>query len=192
LLDATAVESRTTAIQEGPFAPRPLFEEVASLLRPLAELKGLDLRVEIEHQTPLWMTGDIAKIRQVLLSVAHNAIRFTEAGFVELRCWRLGPDHVAFQVQDTGPGIPASVSRRISTGFVRADGTAWHRYHGEQIGLSISKRLVELMGGRLVFHIETLQGTTVRVELPTHGLRSSIVASQPLPSRRRRALRVSQ
>lgn len=169
LLAASAVEAA--------FSPRLLVEEVASLLRPLAESKGLDFRVEIANQTPLSMTGDAAKIRQVLLSVTHNAIRFTETGFVELRCWWLWPDSVAFQVRDSGPGIPAHVRKRISAAFVRADGTAWHRYRGAQTGLSISKRLVELIGGRLVFRCEPPHGTTVRLDLPRQGAGSFFVAT---------------
>ncbi len=118
-------------------------------------------------------------------------MRFTKVGFVELCCLRLWPGHVAFQIQDSGPGIPAEVSKRLSTGFMRADGTVWHRYHGAQLGLSISKRLVELMGGRLVFHSEPWQGTTVRVELPVGGKgsffatrQSPLAADRESPTRR--------
>jgi signal transduction histidine kinase len=169
LLHASTVQAALDDVQEERFSPRALVEEVASLLRPLAEAKGLDLRVEMGRETPLSVRGDAVKIRQVLLSVTHNAIRFTDVGSVELSCWRLWPGQVAFQVQDSGPGIPAHVCRRIATRFVRADGTLWRRSHGAQIGLSISKRLVDLMGGRLVLDTEPGLGATVRVELPMLG-----------------------
>jgi|SRR5579863_292305 len=178
LLVASATETGPVAVQEALFSLRPLIEEVASLMRPLAESKGLDFRAEIGTHTPFSMTGDAVKIRQVLLSVTHNAIRFTESGSVELRCSRLWPGHVNFQVQDTGPGIPAHVQRQVSAGFVRADGTPWHRYHGDHVGLSISQRLIELMGGRLVLSSEPKQGTTVCVVLPIQGSKSFFVARQ--------------
>jgi signal transduction histidine kinase len=174
-LDTSAAETGAMDVQETVFSPHLLIEDVASLLRPLAEMKGLDFRIEIAGQTPHSMTGDPVKIRQVLLSITHNSIRFTETGFVEVRCWRLPLGHIAFQVQDSGPGIPAHVQRRVSADFVRADGTAWHRYRGTQIGLAVSKRLVDLMSGRLVFHSEPLLGTTVRVELPIEGTKSFFV-----------------
>jgi signal transduction histidine kinase len=178
LLHASTVQADPEDVQEAPFSPRALVEEVASLLRPLAEAKGLDLRVAMGRETPLSVRGDAVKIRQVLLSVAHNAIRFTDVGSVELSCWRLWPGQVAFQVQDSGPGIPAHVCRRIATRFVRADGTLWQRSHGAQIGLSISKRMVELMGGRLVLDTEPGLGATVRVELPMLG-RSFFAINEP-------------
>jgi len=182
LLSAAAVEPRLPAVQEEPFAPRPLVEEVASLLRPFAESKGLDFRVEIGTEVPFSMIGDAAKIRQVLLSLTHNAIHFTDVGCVELRCLASTPGFAAFHVRDTGPGISVGVLRRISPSFFRADGTTWHRHHGARVGLSISHRLVELMGGSMIFHSEPCQGTTVCVELPMRGTTSVLVASQPSPA----------
>jgi signal transduction histidine kinase len=180
LLAASATEAGPVAVQETLFPLRPLIEEVASLMRPLAEIKGLDFRVEIGTHAPFSVTGDAVKIRQVLLSVIHNAIRFTECGSVELQCSRLWPGHVVLQVQDSGPGIPAHVQRRVSAGFVRADGTPWHRYHGDHVGLSIAQRLIELMGGRLELTSEPSRGTTVCVVLPIQGSKSFFVA-RPIP-----------
>jgi signal transduction histidine kinase len=168
-LHASLVEMDAGAVKEAPFSPSALVEEVAALLRPLAESKGLDLRVEMGRKTPLSVRGDAVKIRQVLVGLTHNAIRFTDVGSVELSCWRLWPGEVAFQVQDTGPGIPAHVCKSIASRFVGADGTLWQRCHGAQIGLSISKRLVEAMGGRLVLETEPGLGSSARIELPMLG-----------------------
>jgi signal transduction histidine kinase len=151
-----------------------------SFHRPLAESKGLDLRIEMGRETPLSVRGDALKIRQVLVGLTHNAIRFTDVGSVELSCWRLWPGEVAFQVQDTGPGIPAHVCRRVASRFVRADGTSWQRSHGAGIGLSISKRLVEAMGGRLALETEPGLGSSVRIELPMLG-RSFLVIDDSAP-----------
>ncbi len=127
LLHASLVETDAGAVNEVTFAPSALVDEVATLLRPLAESKGLDLRVEMGRETPLSIRGDAVKIRQVLVGLTHNAIRFTDVGSVELSCWRRRPGEVAFQAQDTGPGIPAHVCKSIASRFVRADGTLWQR-----------------------------------------------------------------
>jgi two-component system sensor histidine kinase RpfC len=178
LLDASAPHLDRAHLHEAPFSPRELIDEITSLLRPLAESKGLDFRVEIGVDTPLTIRGDAAKIRQVLLGITHNAIRFTETGSVEVRWARFSPGHITFQVQDTGPGIPAYVRRRVSSGFVRADGTEWYRIRGAQIGLSISKRLIDLMDGNLILHSVPSRGSTVSVELPVHGTKSFFLKSQ--------------
>jgi signal transduction histidine kinase len=101
---------------------------------------------------------------------------------VELCCRGRAPGYVAFQVRDTGPGISVGARRRVSSSFARADGTAWHRFHGAQAGLSISHRLVELMGGRMLFHSEPYQGTTVHIELPMRGLTSLPLTKQFSPA----------
>jgi signal transduction histidine kinase len=187
----SVVEVEAGAVKEAPFSPSALVEEVAALLRPLAESKGLDLRVEIGRETPLAVQGDAVKIRQVLVGLTHNSIRFTDVGSVELSCWRLWPGEVAFQVRDTGPGIPAHVCRSIATRFVRADGTLWQRCHGAQIGLSISKRLVEAMDGRLVLETEPGLGSSVRIELPMLG-RSFFVTNAGAPPAEAEADRASR
>jgi signal transduction histidine kinase len=183
LLDISAAKGAPGSVQEVPFSPRTLIEDVTSLLRPLADSKGLDLRVEIQPEIPSTIKGDVRKVRHVLVSVIHNAIRFTRVGVVTVRCCHIRPGDVAFEVQDSGPGIPANVRRRVSAGFVRADGTAWHRNHGPQIGLSISKRLVDSMGGQFVLESELSRGTTVRVVLPMQGRNSFFITGSPISSK---------
>ena len=192
LLHASMAELDAGAVKEAPFSPSTLVEEVAVLLWPLAESKGLDLRVEIGRETPLSVRGDAVKIRQVLVGLTHNAIRFTDVGSVELSCRRLYPGEVAFQVKDTGPGIPAHVCRRIAGRFVRADGTLWQRYHGAQIGLSISKRLVEAMGGRLMLETEPGVGSSVRIELPMLGRSFWVTSAAAPPAEGKRIARAAQ
>jgi len=169
LLDASTGKNNSWSAEETLFSPGALVEEVATRLRLMAEAKGLDLRVEMGQDAPLSVRGDALKTRQVLMSITHNAIRFTDVGIVELSCRGLGPGEFVFQVKDSGPGIPEHVRTSIGQRFVRADGTLWQRSHGEQVGLGICKRLVDSMGGRLVLESEPGLGTCVRIELPMLG-----------------------
>jgi signal transduction histidine kinase len=167
LLNASGREIRRNTAQDH-FSIRELLDETASVLRPAAEAKGIDLRVEIAEGTPHWVSGDRATIRQVLLSLAHNAVRFTEFGFVELQISPAGPELLAFQVNDTGRGCPEHIHMRLFGGFVRADGSEWRSYRGQYAGLAISKHLVELMGGTMELRTKPGAGTSIRfvLELP--------------------------
>ncbi|MBZ5675706.1 MAG: hypothetical protein LAP61_15805 [Acidobacteriia bacterium] len=162
-----ASEDRTGLLktEESRFAPLEVLADVAMLVQPLAESKGLDLRVDGTDMKALWVTGDSGKIRQALLSLAHNAVRFTDYGFVELRAWQVQPDRIAFEVKDSGTGIPVHMQRRLLAPFQRADGSPWHRTRGRGIGLGISRRLVESMGAALEMDSVMGLGTTVRFTL---------------------------
>jgi len=176
-LDAS--ENETIEVENGPLAPIDLLAEVALLLRPLAESRGLDLRVDANDVKSLWVTGDSGKIRQALLSLAHNAVRFTECGFVELRARQVHSGRIAFEVRDTGAGIPTHVQRRLLGPFLRADGSPWHRTRGLGIGLGVSRRAIESMGGELELDSVLGLGTTVRftLDLPEHVLPMAVPAS---------------
>ena len=155
-----------------------MLADVALLVQPLAESKGLDLRVDGTDMKALWVTGDSGKIRQALLSLAHNAVRFTDYGFVELRAWQAQPDRVAFEIKDSGVGIPVHIQRRLLAPFQRADGSPWHRTRGRGVGLGISRRLVESMGAGLEMDSVMGLGTTVRftLQLP------ECAAPDPMPT----------
>jgi signal transduction histidine kinase len=110
----------------------------------------------------------VGKIRHILLGLAHNAVRFTEIGFVELRVWKAGSGQVGFQIRDSGEGIAAYMQKRLFSRFVRADGTEWRNYQGQQTGLAISKRLIELMGSTMQLETALGEGTKIRfiLDLP--------------------------
>jgi signal transduction histidine kinase len=165
VLTASENESGQLELEQGQFAPVQLLAEVASLVRPLAESKGLDLRIDVADMQSLWVTGDGGKIRQALLSLAHNAVRFTEQGFVELRTWQVRPGRIGFEIRDSGAGIPVHMQRRLLAPFLRADGSPWHRTRGWGVGLGISRRLIESMGGALELETALGLGTTVRFSL---------------------------
>jgi len=152
-------------IENSPFVSLEILADVAALVRPLAESKGLELRIDTTAAAPVPVTGDSGKIRQALLSLAHNAVRFTERGFVELRVWKAGAGRIGFEVKDSGPGIPFHMQRQLLAPFLRADGSPWRRTHGPGIGLGMSRRLVESMGGALELESIPGLGTSVRFTL---------------------------
>jgi signal transduction histidine kinase len=165
VLDTSENDTGQVEIERGPFAPMQLMADVALLIQPLAESKGLSLRLDVTDTKSLRVTGDSAKILQTILSLAHNAVRFTDRGFIELRVSRVEPDRIGFEVKDSGSGIPIHMQRRLLAPFIRADGTPWKRTRGGGVGLGIARRLVESMGGTLEMDSVTGLGTTVRFEL---------------------------
>jgi signal transduction histidine kinase len=187
VLNASETETGQLAIENGRFAPAEVLAEVASLVRPLAESKGLELRIDVADVHSLRVTGDSGKIRQALLSLAHNAVRFTDAGFVELRTWQVGPGQIGFAVKDSGAGIPLNVQRWLLAPFFRADGSPWHRTRGHGIGVGVSRRLIESMGGALELDTALGLGTTFRfkLDLPDCLLPESMPAAVPAPADQR-------
>jgi signal transduction histidine kinase len=165
VLNGSDNEAGQLEIEQGTFAPVEIVADVALLVQPLAESKGLSLRIDVTDAKSALVTGDSGKIRQALISLAHNAIRFTDSGFVELRVRQVQPDRVAFEVRDSGAGIPLQMQRRLFASFLRADGTPWHRTHGRGSGLGISRHLVESMGGTVEMESVMGLGTTVRFSL---------------------------
>jgi signal transduction histidine kinase len=165
VLNGSESQARPSEIEQERFTPLDVLTDVASLVKPLAEARGLDLRIDVTQAESLWVRGDSGKIREALLSLAHNAVRFTDGGFVELRAWHVLAGRVGFAVRDSGAGIPIYLQRRLLAPFVRADGTPGHRTRGRGIGLGISRRLVESMGGTLEIDSVIGLGTTVRFAL---------------------------
>jgi PAS domain S-box-containing protein len=165
------------------FAPRQLLLGCAALLRPRAREKGLRLRVEVPR-LPM-MLGDAYRLRQVLLNLVSNAIKFTEDGDIKLRCQRLlsplgaAPEQIwlKFSVADTGIGIAPDVASKIFEPFTQASASTDREYGGSGLGLSISKGLVELMGGELALHTELGVGSEFSFVLP---LMAELVPEQPV------------
>jgi signal transduction histidine kinase len=177
VLSASENEMGRLEIEQGRFAPPEVLAEVASLVRPLAESKGVDLRLDVTDMQSLWVTGDSGKIRQALLSLVHNAVRFTDLGFVELRTWQVHPGRIGFEVKDSGAGIPMHVRRRLLAPFLRADGSPWHRTRGRGVGVGVSRRLIESMGGALELDTALGLGTTARfvLDLPESELPDGVL-----------------
>ncbi|NNJ25443.1 Sensor histidine kinase RcsC [Planctomycetes bacterium LzC2] len=167
LLDFSKIEAGKLDLFEVPFAPRTCVEQVVKLLRSGAEKKGLSLTAEIADDVPEAALGDGDRLRQVLVNLIGNAVKFTAEGGVSIRVERAARTAVAdgktwlrVAVKDTGIGIAAEAQRRIFEPFAQADGSTTRRYGGTGLGLSICSRLVRLMGGDLTVRSEPGRGST--------------------------------
>jgi two-component system, sensor histidine kinase len=172
ILDFSRVESGRLELESLTFDLKGLMVEVSELLAFQANVKGLQLRSEVDHRLPDAVVGDPGRLRQVLINLGGNGVKFTASGQVILRvrCAEQDPSRVAlvFEVEDTGIGIAASKLPGLFTPFSQADATMARKYGGTGLGLSISKRLVELMGGTLEVHSQEGVGSCFRfgVQLP--------------------------
>ena len=138
-------------IEEQPFSLRKLASGVVQLLQPRAQERGLALVADLAEEIPDWLLGDAGRLRQVLMNLAGNGLKFTDRGGVKIRVRLLGAEalrvRLRFEVQDTGAGISAADSARLFQAFTQVDSSAARRRAGTGLGLAISKRIVELMGG---------------------------------------------
>jgi signal transduction histidine kinase len=175
ILDFSKIEAGKMELSPSAFSVIALIDEVARTLELVARNKGIDLRREIDRNVPAVIVADPVRVRQVLLNLVNNAIKFTPRGFVEIRVSvlstleRSGAAVLRFSVTDSGIGLTASQQSVIFDAFRQADGSTTRRYGGTGLGLSICKRLVELMGGELAVESRVHHGSTfhftARVEL---------------------------
>ena len=149
-MDFSKIEAGKLDLEARPFALPTLVEEVAELLAPRVQAKGLEIAAYLDERLPQTVVGDAARLRQVLLNLAGNAVKFTERGGVAVIAEPgIGPQEVQFVVRDTGIGIAPEAQARIFFEFEQADGGATRRFGGTGLGLAITKRIVERMGGRI-------------------------------------------
>jgi signal transduction histidine kinase/DNA-binding response OmpR family regulator len=172
LLDFSKIEAGKIDLEHRPFALSALIEDIAELLAPRAQARRLEIATYVDERLPARVTGDAARLRQVLLNLAGNAVKFTPSGgvalIVEPGLW---PGEISFLVRDTGIGIAPEAQQRIFREFEQAtDGTA-RSYGGTGLGLSISERIVRRMGGRITLESAEGQGATFAfsIPLPTAG-----------------------
>ncbi|MFM2044169.1 MAG: hypothetical protein RLY86_2745 [Pseudomonadota bacterium] len=167
ILDFSKIEAGKLELSPRAFRLEALLDGVAQLLRPKTEEKGLNLTVALDQDGARWVLGDDMRLRQVLLNLVGNAIKFTERGTVRIECRGRG-DRVTFTVADTGIGIPADKLRRLFVPFNQADASTARRFGGTGLGLSICKGLIDLMHGTITAESEPGWGTrfTVTITLP--------------------------
>ena len=150
ILDFSKIEAGKFDIEARPFSLATLVEGVVELLAPRVQAKGLEIASYLDERLPERLIGDPARLRQVLLNLAGNAVKFTETGgiavIVEPGIW---PDEVSFTVRDTGIGIAAEAQARVFLEFEQGDAGPARRFGGTGLGLAIAKRIVERMGGRI-------------------------------------------
>ncbi|MCF8178119.1 MAG: PAS domain S-box protein [Sulfuritalea sp.] len=163
VLDLSKIEAGRLQLDGIDFPLSAVLDNVASIIGESAQSKGL--RIELDHDAvPLWLRGDPTRLRQALLNYAANAVKFTDAGTISLRALLLRETGdsllVRFEVEDTGPGISAVQFERLFQAFEQADASITRRYGGTGLGLIITRRLAELMGGEVGADSEPGQGST--------------------------------
>jgi len=151
VLDFSKIEAGRLELDRKPFALRPLVEDTVELLAPRAQAKGIEIASFVDGRLPRCCMGDAARLRQVLLNLIGNAIKFTQTGGVSLVVEPASHGAhgraIAFRIRDTGIGIAPDTQARIFREFEQADGGSARRFGGTGLGLAISKRLIEAMGG---------------------------------------------
>jgi signal transduction histidine kinase/CheY-like chemotaxis protein len=147
ILDFSKIEAGRLQLNEEPFELRPLVEGMCELLAPGAQSKGLEIAASIAADAPQCVRGDALRLRQALLNLAGNAVKFTDVGGVGVSVARGEGDNLIFSVADTGPGVPPERRERIFEEFEQGDPNS--QIEGAGLGLAITKRLVELMGGKI-------------------------------------------
>ncbi|MBL8615813.1 MAG: response regulator [Deltaproteobacteria bacterium] len=165
ILDLSKVESGHVQLDELPWAVPTALEEVRQLFGQSAARKGLVLRTRCGPEVPPLLLGDPARVRQVLLNLVGNAIKFTAAGEVELSAALSGPT-LRLSVRDTGIGVDVDAQQRIFEPFTQADSSTSRRHGGTGLGLAICSRLVGLMGGRIELQSAPGLGSRFTVCLP--------------------------
>jgi PAS domain S-box-containing protein len=166
ILDFSKIESRKLTLEQAPFSLRATLHDAVDTLRIRAWEKRLELKLEVADEVPDGLIGDSMRLRQVLLNLLGNALKFTERGEVRLRVGvaTMLPEEVClhFGVIDTGIGIPRDKQEVVFEAFSQADGSSARRFGGTGLGLSISRRLVEMMRGDLWVESEAGEGSTFR------------------------------
>jgi PAS domain S-box-containing protein len=167
ILDFSKIEAGKLDLESRPFALAALVEETVELLAPRAQAKGIAIASFIDDRLPCTVNGDAARLRQVLLNLTGNAIKFTETGGVGVTVEPGDTNgEIHFVIRDTGIGIKPEDQARIFRDFEQADGSAARRFGGTGLGLAISRRIVTRMGGRIALDSTPGAGTTFKVALP--------------------------
>jgi len=167
VLDFSKIEAGRLDLAARPFPLAAFAEEVVELLGPRAQAKGLEIGCYVDERLPARVVGDLARLRQVLFNLAGNAIKFTEQGGVSIIVeTNPQPDTIAISVHDTGIGISPEDQLRIFLEFEQADGGSARKFGGTGLGLTISNRIVESMGGSIAVDSSPNKGSTFRVTVP--------------------------
>ncbi len=170
ILDFSKIEAGRMLIDNYTFNLRELLEEVSSFSSVPAGTAGLEFNINVTENVPSWVEGDSYRVRQVLLNLLGNAIKFTDSGSVSLNVEAKPLDEknmqVFFNVDDTGIGVDEDKIDKIFKSFAQADSSTTRRFGGTGLGLPISKRLVGLMGGDITISPRANGGTTVLFNLP--------------------------
>lgn len=182
LLDLSRIEAGELAIERRELNLREQMDRAVDLVAGRARAKQVEVHCRVAASVPQLALGDPLRLRQVLVNLLVNAVKFTERGEVVAQAELAGPGRVRFAVRDTGAGIAAEHLERIFRPFEQADRSIGRRYGGAGLGLSISRRLVELMGGRLEVESALGRGSTFHFELALPAVEPAIGRAEPMPA----------
>jgi len=208
ILDLSKIEARRLELEQADFDLQSVLDDTLEMLMPLAHDKGLAMHCTVAPEVPRQLRGDPGRLRQIIINLVGNALKFTFRGRVDIDVGLEAQEShhatLRFQVKDTGIGIPGNRLDGIFSSFVQVDGSTTRKYGGTGLGLSISRQLVGLMGGTI--GVESTEGTgstfwfTVRLALrpataaaqPADGTEASVIRPRPSlpasPGRRERIL----
>ncbi|MGV3624902.1 MAG: ATP-binding protein [Archangium sp.] len=165
ILDFSKIESGKLMLEDIAWNVRETLGDVVDLLAPRAREQRLSLVIDVSERVPEKVRGDPGRVRQVVLNLVGNALKFTEKGHVALRVdW--ADERLRVRVEDTGMGVPEQLRPHIFTRFRQADGSTTRRFGGTGLGLSISRGLVERMGGVIALEQSSSQGSTFTFSVP--------------------------
>ncbi|MCH5670783.1 response regulator [Streptomyces gilvus] len=197
ILDFSKLEAGKVEFEQAPFSPQVLVEEVISLVAQTSQAHGLELISDCRPGLPAMVLGDAGRLRQILLNLASNAVKFTESGEVVLRVQPAPPrppaEHapwLRFEVADTGIGIAQADQDRMFDAFSQADASTTRRYGGTGLGLAICRRLTEAMGGSIGVTSRPGEGSTFFFTVPVRALDTPEEPPAPPQTDSLRGLRV--
>ena len=166
ILDFSKIEAGKLTLAQEPYRLREVIEDVTQLLAPLASRKGIAIYGQVSPDLPDVMLGDSGRLRQVLVNIAGNAVKFTLDGHVAIEVARGAPGEIVLSVRDTGVGIPEDQQDRVFAPFEQVDNSATRSFGGTGLGLAVSRQLVTLMGGRIGMQSREGHGTRFEITLP--------------------------
>lgn len=181
ILDVSKIEAGQMEIEHVAFDLHELLDDLATLYRLRATEKSLLFRMHRSEAVPRFVEADPTRLRQVLVNLLGNALKFTQEGWIGLDVRPAGADGQAtleFSVADTGIGIPQEVQPQLFTRFMQADSSTSRRFGGTGLGLSIVRQLVQLMGGSVAVHSRPQQGSRFTVTLPMRVVHEAPAAAQ--------------
>lgn len=178
ILDFSRIESGKLELEEVPFAPREIIQEVTQILAFAAHSKNLDLIADVHPRVPLAIAGDAGRVRQILINLVGNAVKFTSEGHIRIHAKVISTPndgiYLMFSVTDTGIGIPKAKQSSLFEAFQQVDASTQRKYGGTGLGLTICRQLVHLMGGNIWVESTEGTGSTFHFTLP-------LPADSPMP-----------